>query len=148
MPDPLHESISPHAQEGIAEGPACPEQSAYLGWGEAFGIAPQQGYDLLPHGASGICGRSCWAWRWVRAWLWPRQWGSARHIKQTVIPLLRLFHHTQQECFTLTSGLSLFARLAFTLQCRLLAHLGCLKLLAQQIALQTQHVAFLLHGMK
>jgi len=61
---------------------------------------------------------------------------------------LRLLHHTQQERFTLTCGLSFFTRFAFTLYGRLLAHLGCLKLLAQQIALQTQHVAFLLQGVK
>jgi hypothetical protein len=48
---------------------------------------------------------------------------------------LRLLHHTQQEGFTLACGLSLFARFAFTLQSRLFAHLGCLKLLAQQLAL-------------
>ena len=58
-------------------------------------------------------------------------------FEQTVIPLLRLLHHTQQESFTLTCCLSLFAGFAFTLQGRLFAHLGCLKLLTQHITLQT-----------
>ena len=64
-PHPLHESISPHAQEGIAEGPACPEQSVYLGWGEAFGMLAQQCHNAPAHGTTEICGRACRAGRWA-----------------------------------------------------------------------------------
>jgi len=121
----------------------------------------EQGEDTPPLRATGVPCRGAWrALGRVGVRRWPVDtgghlrgvWGSlgrlAGHIEQTVVAVLRLLHHAQQERFTVPCRLTLFPGFAFTLYGGLFAPLGGFKLLTQQITLQTQQVAFLLHGLE
>jgi hypothetical protein len=95
-------------------------------WGDVAG----SGAGL--RGAWGLLGR-CWGCR-------------AGQVEEAVVALLHLLHHPQQEGFTVPRSLALFAGFLFPRHGGVLTGQCGFELAAQQITLQAQQVAFLLHG--
>jgi hypothetical protein len=74
--------------------------------------------------------------------------GRAWHIEETVVAVLHLLHHTQQERFTFPGGLAFLPCFSLPFHGGVLAGRCRFQLPAPQLALQTQQVTLLLQGEK
>src|SRR5882724_2520054 len=136
IPPRLHSPQQPIPDHRLHRAPQVlghAEQLARLHRAEAFGILLEQHDNTPAHVA---------AWRTRHSWSarsWQRRRRRTGHVEQALTLLLRLLQHVQQERFTFPRGL-------LTLQGRLFAAVRGLQLAAQQITLQAQQVAFLVHS--
>ena len=131
-PHPPQQPIPHHRLHRTPQVFGHAEQLARLHRAEAFGILLEQ-RDNTPAHVAAWCTRHGWG---ARSWRSRRR--RAGHVEQALTLLLRLLQHVQQERFTLPRGL-------LALQGRLFAAVRGLQLATQQITLQAQQVAFLVH---
>src|SRR6266446_951243 len=130
---PPQQPIPGHRLHGRPQTLVDAEQLPRLHRAEAFGMLLEQRDNAPAHVAAG---RTRYDWR---SRSWQRRRRRTGHVEHALTLLLRLLQHVQQERFTFPRGL-------LALQGSVFAEVRGLEFATQQITLQAQQVAFLVHS--